>query len=36
METYIYRIQNMVSQVIETRPILDLCLEAEWRLGVQV
>ena len=31
METYISRIQNKVTQYIVTQPILDLCLEAEWR-----
>ena len=36
METYISRRQNMVAQFIVTSPILDLCLEAERRMGVHV
>ena len=31
METYISRRQNTSAQYISTRPILDLCLEAERR-----
>ena len=36
METYISRCQNTVSQYISTRPILDLCLEADQRLVSRV
>ena len=31
METYIFRHQNKVTHYIETRPIIDICMEAEWR-----
>ena len=27
-------LQNMVTQYIVTRPIMDLCLATEWRLGL--
>ena len=36
VETYISRHQNIVSQFNATRPIMDLCLVAERRLGSQV
>ena len=36
VETYVSRFQNTVSQFIDTRPIMDLCLAAERRLGSRV
>ena len=36
METFIFRRQNMVAQYIAMQPILDVCLEAERRPGLQV
>ena len=33
---YIYRLQNTVEQYIATRPIIDLCLEAEQKTGLQL
>ena len=36
MGTYISRHNNTVAQYIVVRPILDLCLEADWRPGLQV
>ena len=35
METNISRLQNTVAQYIATRPILELCLEAEQRMGLR-
>ena len=36
VEAYIYRLQNTVSQFIATRPIMDLSMVAERRLGSRV
>ena len=36
METYISRRENAVTKYIETRPSIDLCLEAERRPGLRV
>ena len=36
MGTYISRRQNIVAQYIATRPIFDMCLEAEKRIGSRV
>ena len=36
VETYVSRRQNMVAKFIATRPIMDLCLAAEWRPGPRV
>ena len=36
IETYFSRHQNTVSQYIATRPIMDMCLVAEQRLGTRV
>ena len=33
---YIYRLQNTVEQYIDTCPIIDLCLEAEQKTGLQL
>ena len=33
VEIYVYRSQNTVTQYIDTRPIMDMCLEAKRRLG---
>ena len=33
VETYVYRRQNKVSKLISTRPIMDLFLAEEMRLG---
>ena len=36
MGTYISRRQNIVAQYIATRPIFDMCLEAERKMGSRV
>ena len=36
VETYVSRRQNTVAQFIATRPIIELCLEMEWRSGSRV
>ena len=36
VKTYVSRRQNTVTQFIATRPIMDLCLAAEWRPGSRV
>ena len=36
VETYVSCRQNTVAQFIVTRPIMDLCLETEWRPGPRV
>ena len=36
VDTYVYRRQNTVAQFIVTRPIMDLCLAAERRMGSRV
>ena len=36
VETYVYRHHNTVTQFIATRPIMDLCMVAERRLGPMV
>ena len=36
VETYISRLQNTVAQFIKIRPIMDLCLLAERRMGSRV
>ena len=36
VETYVSLRQNTVTQFIATRPIIDLCLEMEWRPGSRV
>ena len=36
METYISCLQNTVAEFIATRPIMDLCLATERRLGSRV
>ena len=36
VETYVYRRQNTATQFIATRPIMDLCLVSEQRLGSSV
>ena len=36
IKTYRTRPQNAISQYIVTHTILDLCMAAEWRPGVQV
>ena len=36
VETYVACHHNKVTQVIATRPIMDLCLEAEWTPGAMV
>ena len=36
VETYIYLLQNTVTQLMTTRPIIDLCLAAERRTGSRV
>ena len=36
VETYISCCQITVAQFIATRPIMDLCLAAEWRPGSRV
>ena len=33
VDTYVYLRQNTVVQFIVSRPIMDLCLEEEWRTG---
>ena len=33
VDTYVYLFQNTVAQFIATRPIMDLCLEDERRMG---
>ena len=35
-DTYITRHHNTVAQYIATRPIMDMCLVAEQRLGTRV
>ena len=36
LETYIFIRQNMVAQYIVTRPIIDLCLEADRQPGARL
>ena len=36
MDTYVDRHQNTFTQYIATRPIIDLCLEAEQLTGTRV
>ena len=35
MYNYVSHRQNTVAQFIVTRPIMELCLAAEWRLGAK-
>ena len=36
VETYIFHCHNRFAQFIVTRPIMELCLAVEWRLGPSV